>query len=259
MKNKRFLFLLIGLGAIALLARFIFFQPQPRKLLLEDSFLYGNVKSIKERIYKAKLAGNQVVKGKRWIIDYPSEDVDYAFDPEGKITQRTIYQSNDAGISSYTQKYIYNKNGLLIKTISTAKKPGNEHFIYNHKHQLIRQDRDQDDRIFRYDKAGKLISKTIIGSKNNKVFQYTYSYENGFIKTKDTYFVESGKHFIDEYKRDGNGNVIKHRLGASFDQLKSEPWGEVHYEFDSYHNWTKYIYYYDEKPVCIREREITYY
>lgn len=258
MRNKLKIFgLIIGLILLAVLIKFIFFKP--REIMFEDAKLYGEVKSIKEISYKAQLNNNEVVKIKRWRRGHLTDDFHCFFNEEGLPIKKIIYPAADTGTVNSTFLYKYNNVGQLLNYYYADDNPKEPEYLYNKKGQLIKEISDWYTQEYEYDDNGKLHRRIQSNPKVGNEFQYTFTYNNGFIKYHDIYYFGAKWHLIEEYERDEHGNIIKYRMSSSFDELSKEKWDVFEYGFDRYNNWIKCIHYRNKKPIYIIEREIEYF
>jgi hypothetical protein len=258
MGNKLKIFgIIIGLILLAVFIKFIFFSP--REIMFQDAILYGKIKSIKEISYKAELKNNVPSKIKRWRIGHLTDDFHVFFNEEGLPTKKIIYPAADTGTVSRTLLYKYNKQGKLINYYHEHDNPTKPEYFYNKKGQLIKEISDSHIILYEYNENGDLHRKTQRAKKIGREFQYTFTYENGFIKYHDFYYFGAKWHLIEEYKRDKHGNIIMYRMAGSFDELKKDKWDEFEYEFDKMSNWIRCIHYRYKKPIYIIEREIEYF
>lgn len=258
MRNKLKIFgLLIGLILGAVLIKFIFFSP--REIMFQDALLYGKVKSIKEISYKAELKNNEPIKIKRWRRGHLTDDFHCFFNEKGLPIKEIIYPAADTGTVNRTLLYKYNKKDQLINYYHEHDNSTKSEYIYNKKGQLVKQISDWYTQEYEYYENGKLHRRIQFNPNVGKEFQYTFTYQNGFIKYHDIYYFGAKWHLIEEYNRDNHGNIIKYRMASSFDELKKEKWDEFEYEFDKMNNWIKCIHYRNKKPIYIIEREIEYF
>lgn len=256
-KRIKIIGVIIGFILIAFVIKHLFFSP--REIMFEDAILYGNVKSVKEISYKAKLKNNEIVKLKRWRIGHLKDDFDCYFNEEGLIIKKIVYPAADTGTTNTRFLYRYNKKNQLINIHYENEKPKEPEYFYNIKGQLVKENRTLDYIRYDYFPDGKLRHETQVHPEIGDEFITTYKYENNFIKSRHVYYTNADWYIIDEYKRDNSGNIIKYRMSDSFDDLKKEKWDEFEYDFDKFNNWTKCIHYRNKKPIYIIEREIKYY
>ena len=227
--------------------------------MFEDAILYGKVKSIKEISYKAELKKNEPVKIKRWRRGHLTDDFHCFFNEEGLPIKEFIYPAADTGTVSKTFLFKYNKKGQLINYFHEDNNPKEAEYLYNKKGQLIKEISDWYTQEYEYYDNGKLHRRIQFNPKVGKEFQYTFTYDNDFIKYHDRYYFGAKWHLIEEYKRDKHGNITKYRMASSYEELKKEKWDEFEYEFDNYNNWIRCIHYRNKKPIYIIEREIEYF
>jgi hypothetical protein len=258
MKNKLKIFgLIIVLTVTAVYIKFVFFKP--REIIFQDSIVYGKIKSIREISYKAELKNNKPIKIKRWRRGHLTDDFKCFFNEYGLPMKEIIYPAADTGTNSKTFFYKYNKKGQLINYYLEEDRPIKPQYIYNKKGLLIREISDWYTQEYKYNDDGKLFRRIQSNPKVGKEFQYTFSYNNDFIKYHDIYYFGAKWHLIEAYERDKHGNIIKYRNASSFKELEKEKWDEFEYEFDNYNNWIKCIQFRNRKPIYILEREIEYY
>ncbi len=237
--------------------KFYFFNP--REIIFHDAIIYGKIKSIKEISYEARLEKGIVKKGKRWRRGHLENDFHCFFDKKGKLTKTIFYRAVDSGKTSYFVKYYYANNQLInfYTHYDLNDKYGFKYDFYLERDFILKDNETTKYKYGRNKKIKKKISYNF--SSKNLEFRNIYKYENNFLKYNILYYFGAKWYLIEEYVRDNSGNIIKERLGSSFQDLKKTNWREYVYTFDKQRNWISCIYYRYKKPAYIIERKIEYY
>jgi hypothetical protein len=248
-----FIFLLLT-GLIVI----IFMHKAPREATFQDATIYGDIKSILEISYKAKSVNGVPTKIKRWRRGHLTDDFHCFFDLNGRLIREIVYPAADTGTRSIIIQYLYNNSNELIAERINGNINKDELFIYDSKNRLVKKKHTLGRLEYDYYPDSRLHHQLQIDNEMGKEFLNTYSYKDNYLHYDHLYYYGAKWHLIDEYDRDNSGNVIRYRIGSSWEDLKKSKWDEFEYEFDSVGNWIKCVHFRNNKPIYIIERSIEY-
>lgn len=209
----------------------------------------------------------------------------YKYDDKGDVIERCFYDQE--GSVDRKDIYKYDKKGNLIE-IDTDNMEGGLHnkriYKYDNRGNMtyLYYNFPSDFMTYRYDDKGNMIEEreylfskirykfvNKYDDKGNRIERYEYSPE-GRLKWKTSYRYDDNNNLIEErdydpkkliktitYQYDEKSNVIGEKVYGSNGNLRYKY--TYQYEYDERGNWLKEIWYKDEKPHRIREREIEYY
>jgi hypothetical protein len=255
--------------------------------------LHGNVKSIEEHSYKARVRKQQVVNGRslweyRGMYDYSTE-----LDSSGRELQ-TIYRRKNGDTAS-VRTFTYDSHGAACKLIATSyiksKWSDSSTYIneYSEDGRLVKRIapyswfEPRAEFTYTYDSSEVIIEYVLLPVDTSKtVFESAIYFSNWKIKSKNvyhpnggligyyTYSYDSSWRLTNTFWCNGSGIVLS-SLHWKYDEndaiLQYEYWDHLRskhdyhnykYEFDDHGNWTRCVEYRNGKPVYVKERKISY-
>ena len=152
------------------------------------------------------------------ITNKTSEDFSctFKYDSSKKLIESMIYQDEEES----TEKYIYNSNGNMIKTVSDYDGADDfkESYEYDSNNRLIKKASNTDAGIeyttYTYDTQGRIIRSEIFSPiSGNKANEYKYN-SNGFVSSyifnyNYQYDIENDDAYIGSYEYNSSNKVIK--------------------------------------------------
>lgn len=254
---------------------------------LQSYNLHGQVKSIKESVYKVVIKNDRITPGLKTSCNLNFGDYYYYFNNLGNLTKEKSYHPDKKLANKYTYKY--DESGKLIeRTFGNNKEVlFRSEFLYNKDELLFGEKNYYKNFVFEiilflFDKEGNYIGEELYDNDGNKISSGSYVFDkNGlhleYIKEK----VDGTITCNELYSYDINGNKIQmvflvtdhchkivHRYDSSQNETdeiiyKSENEIEKHrryeYSFDETGNWIRKILFENNIPVNIFKRIIEYY
>jgi hypothetical protein len=253
--------------------------------------LKGNVKSVSEISYKAKMRTGEIKKRKRAREYRWQRDFLVTFNEKGQKSSRILYNRNGSVFQSTT--YSYNVQGDLLAFQTTdAKGRVNGSVTYNYQYNdsaqkvkavmhdaltkksyvfrytretdgstktyRLYENNSQDSILVRsFDKRGNLASLFLYGKNQNVLWKYTYTYNEQGSPTEELVYSGTELAIVYKWKYDALGNLTEYNVCRPSGE-NCEVW-TYKYAFDMQGNWIKATEYRNGKPVFIKERQIVYF
>lgn len=213
-------------------------------VLASVTFVFGQDQGIGEREqYKKTKVSSETLMGfgvdeNGKALEIGSKKSTRLFDENGNMTSLIDYDAKSAPVSRTLLKY--NKDNQIIAGIEY--KGYEEQMLdkytisYNSKGQKVKKNGVLESKKYeiqyRHDEKGNLIEKTKFNDKNEKVYQYNYTFKNALV-LKETYWSPEMT-LIKNFTYDELGNLIKEENNTD----KFQGYTFV-YEYDSLNNKTK--------------------
>jgi len=224
--------------------------------------LNGKVQEIRWNAFWAKEENGKVVRGDIYINPgiiqkYNSSGTILSFVPldaegktrqgwwsveveaEGKIINKALYYLNDT-LRGYTKNTYTGNNLTEVKFFDSENDTLMGSVVYN------------------YDQNGNRIKWQAFTPKNEprNYVEFSYSSE-GFNEQMKQYSAQGEMTHLYDYILNDKGNKIsEHHEDFVNDTIID---AEIKYEYDNKGNWIKRVFYQDNKPIYLSEREIKYY
>ncbi len=229
----------------------------------EKDNLKGKVKSYTNIAYEAIEKNGKVQKGKRREDELDNFLVKYG--NKGNIVERNYYYYDGSLSWKYTYKYDSKVNRIEENWCNFA---GKLYYKYTFKYdsrgnEIEKNEYDSDGSLsskftYKYDSKGNEIEKNTYNSDGKLIRKYTYKYGSKGNKIECNIYTSDGSLIGEEtYKYDSKGNEIECKGYDLYQKYTYK--NKYEYEYDKHGNWTKQIFYADDKPAEIVERKYEYY
>lgn len=193
--------------------------------------LFGNVKTMKEVIYKATMVNGVAVKGEK-RQDYGNfRNCTRVFDDRGNCVDYASFYPNDE--FNYSRQYTFSEENLLIK--SRGCYPVREDIIEIHSNgnpvesTASLEINCYDEAFYSYDHNRNLISEIRYDGAGNEIGWTKYSYDANNNLINKTY----SNWYVDLYKYDSNNNCTEFRHN---DSIRPESTYMVTHKYDKSNN-----------------------